>query len=375
MTGEPQIERLYHDARERDPRERAAFLDQACGGDYALQREVESLLAQDSNVESFLETPALELAKKMSGEDASQSMIGRQFGPYSVASLVAKGGMGEIYRARDTKLGRDVALKLLPATFARDPERLARFQREARLLASLNHPHIAAIYGMEESGGLHGLVMELVPGETLANAGPLPLLKALPICRQIAEGLEEAHRKNITHRDIKPANIKVTPSGTVKILDFGLAKALAWEQSEVDLSELPTASGMTTEVGRILAAPSDMSPAQARVQAVDKQTDIWLIDDARDAKRFTFDPALDSRPVWSPDGKRVAFDSIRKDVYNLYWKLSSGARADELLLESDQNKAAYDWSSDGRFLLFRSQDPQTGADLWVLPVSGDKSRS
>ena len=270
-----QVEQLYHDARKRDQSERAVFLKQACGGDYALRRKVESLLAQDSNVESFLETPALELAKKMSGEGASQSMIGRQFGPYSVASLVAKGGMGEIYRARDTKLGRDVALKILPATFARDPERLTRFQREARLLASLNHPHIAAIYGMEESGGLHGLVMELVPGETLANAGPLPLLKALTICLQIAEGLEEAHRKNITHRDVKPANVKVTPEGIVKILDFGLAKAMAWEQSEVDLSELPTVSAVATEEGRILGTPGYMSPEQVRGKAVDKQTDIW----------------------------------------------------------------------------------------------------
>src|SRR5437667_8163370 len=253
-----QFEQLYHQARERDPRDRAAFLEQACAGDAALRRELESLLAEDDRVRSFLETPALELAKKMSGEESGQSMIGRQFGPYSVVSLLAKGGMGEVYRARDTQLQRDVALKLLPATFARDPERLARFQREARLLASLNHPHIAAIYGMEESGGLHGLVMELVPGETLANAGPLPLMKALTIGRQIAEGLEEAHRKNITHRDIKPANIKVTPAGAVKILDFGLAKAMAWEPSEVDLSELPTASGVATQEGRILGTPGYM---------------------------------------------------------------------------------------------------------------------
>jgi serine/threonine protein kinase len=244
------IERIYHAARERAPAERAAFLEQACAGDDALRQEVESLLAQDSDVRSLLETPAVELAKKMSAADSGQSMIGREFGPYSVVSLLAKGGMGEVYCAHDAKLGRDVAIKILPATFARDSERLARFQREARLLASLNHPNVAAIYGMEESRGVHGLVMELVPGETLANAGALPLVKALTICRQIAEGLEEAHRKNITHRDIKPANIKVTPAGVVKILD--LAKALVWAQSEVDLSELPTASGVATEQGRIL---------------------------------------------------------------------------------------------------------------------------
>jgi len=202
-------------------------------------------------------------------------VIGRQIGSYSILSLLAKGGMGEVYCARDTKLGRDVALKILPTDFECDPERLARFRREARLLASLNHPHIAAIYGMEESGGTHCLVMELVPGETLAGAGPLPLEKALTICRQIAEGLEEAHRKNITHRDIKPANIKVTPEGVAKILDFGLAKALAWEQSEVDLSELPTASAVATEEGRILGTPGYMSPEQVRGKAVDKQTDIW----------------------------------------------------------------------------------------------------
>src|SRR5262249_47566293 len=153
---------------------------------------------------SFLETPALEFAKRISAEDSGQSMIGRRIGSYSILSLLAKGGMGEVYSARDTKLDRNVALKILPADFSRDPERLARFRREARLLASLNHPNIAAIHGMEESDGLNALVIELVPGETLAGAGVLPLEKALTICRQIAEGLEEAHRKNITHRDIKP---------------------------------------------------------------------------------------------------------------------------------------------------------------------------
>src|SRR3989449_6456571 len=166
-----QIEQLYHQARERDLAERAAFLEQACGGDEALRREVESLLAEDDGVGTFLETPALELTRKMSNEDPNQSIIGRQIGSYSILCLLAKGGMGEVYCARDTKLGRDVVLKILPTDFACEPERLARFRREARLLASLNHPHIAAIYGMEESGGVHCLVMELVPGETLAGTG------------------------------------------------------------------------------------------------------------------------------------------------------------------------------------------------------------
>ncbi|PYS09605.1 MAG: hypothetical protein DMG17_26625 [Acidobacteria bacterium] len=277
------IEQLCQAALERDRTLRGAFLEEACAGDEELQREVESLLAQEGQVGSFLEASPLEdlaaqeaqAAIRFGSDSAQSALVGEQLGSYSIRSLVAKGGMGEVYCARDTKLGRDVALKILPSSFARDPDRLARFRREARLLASLNHPHIAAIYGMEESGGVHCLVMELVPGETLAGAGPLPLTKALTICRQIAEGLEEAHRKNITHRDIKPANIKVTPAGAVKILDFGLAKALAWEQSEVDLSELSQPSTVATEEGRILGTPGYMSPEQVRGKAVDKQTDIW----------------------------------------------------------------------------------------------------
>ena len=155
------IEQLYHEARDRDPRERAAFLEQACAGDEALRSEVESLLAEESGVRTFLETPALELAGNMSGEGTGQSMIGRQFGPYSVVSLLGKGGMGEVYRAHDSQLQRDVALKLLPHLFASDPERLARFQREAQVLATLNHPNIAQIYGLEGSGTSRCIVMEL----------------------------------------------------------------------------------------------------------------------------------------------------------------------------------------------------------------------
>src|ERR1700694_3235608 len=152
---------------------------------------------------------------------------GSRLGPYEILSALGAGGMGEVYRARDTKLGRDVALKILPDTFAADPERLARFQREAQVLASLNHPHIGAIYGLEESDGVRALVLELVEGPTLADRiaqGAISLAEALPIAKQIAEALEAAHDQGVIHRDLKPANIKLRPDGVVKILDFGLAK-------------------------------------------------------------------------------------------------------------------------------------------------------
>jgi hypothetical protein len=185
-----QVEQLYHAARERNPNERAAFLEHACARDDALRREVESLLAEDDGVQSFLETPALEFVKNMSGEDSGQSMVGRQFGPYSVVSLLAKGGMGEVYRARDTQLQRDVALKLLPKIFASDAECLARFQREAQVLAALNHPNIAQIYGLEGASASRCIVMELVEGDTLEERlkrGPIPIEQALAIVEQMTD--------------------------------------------------------------------------------------------------------------------------------------------------------------------------------------------
>ncbi len=186
--------------------------------------------------------------------------------------------MGEVYRAHDTKLNRDVALKVLPAEFASDPERMARFKREAQLLASLNHPNIAAIYGLEECDGVSALIMELAEGPTLADRishGPIALDEALSIARQIAEALEAAHEKGIIHRDLKPANIKVTPEGAVKVLDFGLAKALEGEAAEADASQSPTLSLAATKAGVILGTAAYMSPEQARGSGVDKRCDIW----------------------------------------------------------------------------------------------------
>jgi len=207
--------------------------------------------------------------------------LGHRLGAFEVTGTLGAGGMGEVYRARDTKLGRDVALKVLPDAVSRDADRLARFQREAQVLASLNHPHIGAIYGLEDSGTIHALVLELVEGETLADRiahGPLPLDEALPIARQIAEALEAAHEQGIIHRDLKPANIKVTPDGTVKVLDFGLAKALEpASTADVNASASPTVTSpaMMTGVGMLLGTAAYMSPEQAKGRPADKRSDIW----------------------------------------------------------------------------------------------------
>jgi len=204
---------------------------------------------------------------------------GTKLGSYEVVAQIGAGGMGEVYQAHDTKLGRDVAIKVLPKPFAHDPERLSRFQREAKMLAALNHPNIATIYGLEQSNGTSYLVMELVSGENLAERvkrdGPVPIEEALTIAKQIGEALEAAHEKGIIHRDLKPANVKLTPEGKVKVLDFGLAKAFSGDTSTEDMGNSPTLSRAATMQGVILGTAAYMSPEQARGKAVDKRTDIW----------------------------------------------------------------------------------------------------
>src|SRR5579864_8789598 len=193
---------------------------------------------------------------------------GSRLGPYEILSPLGAGGMGEVYLAKDTKLGRDVAIKVLPDTVAHDPERLARFEREAKTLAALNHPNIAHIHGFEDSTGVPALVMELVEGPTLADRiarGPIPIVEALPIAKQIADALEAAHEKGIIHRDLKPANIKVCDDGTVKILDFGLAKALdSTTASNLTQSPTITTPAMMTGIGVILGTAAYMAPEQAK---------------------------------------------------------------------------------------------------------------
>jgi serine/threonine-protein kinase len=206
---------------------------------------------------------------------------GTRIGPYEVTALIGEGGMGEVWRAHHTALNRDDALKVLPDAFASDSDRLARFRREAQVLASLNHPNIAHVYGLEQSDGVQALVMELVEGPTLADRiaqGPIPVDEALPIAKQIAEALEAAHEQGIIHRDLKPANIKVRPDGTVKVLDFGLAKALepmSARDMHATASPTITSPAMMTGVGMLLGTAAYMSPEQARGKAVDKRSDIW----------------------------------------------------------------------------------------------------
>jgi len=309
-----QVERLYQAALAREAASRSAYLDEACAGDPDLRQEVDSLLAAQVQGDVLFETPAIEVVARRLADQAPRFEPGRQLGLYRLVSKLGAGGMGEVYRARDTKLGRDVALKILPALFAHDADRLARFRREAQVLASLNHPNIAAIYGLEEADGVRALVLELVEGPTLAEklaevsslksqvsglpippslgearqaagVGPrgIPIDEALPIARQIADALEAAHERGVIHRDLKPSNIKVRTDGIVKVLDFGLAKAfevagIVCEGSTSVASmgtESPTLSVAATRDGVILGTAAYMAPEQAKGKPVDKRADIW----------------------------------------------------------------------------------------------------
>jgi eukaryotic-like serine/threonine-protein kinase len=210
----------------------------------------------------------------MADQEGDTSLTGRRIAHYEIADQIGSGGMGQVYRAKDTKLGRQVAIKVLPVSFVQDPSRRSRFAQEARALAALNHPNIAAIYGFEDEHGSCALVLELVEGPTLGErlrSGALPLKDALLVARQLAEALEAAHEKGIAHRDLKPANIKITRNGVVKVLDFGLAKALRGESVAETLSHAPT----ETTRGFIMGTPAYMSPEQATGQETDKSTDIW----------------------------------------------------------------------------------------------------
>jgi eukaryotic-like serine/threonine-protein kinase len=271
----PRIKDIFHSALAVTADQREAFVREACREDAALQKEVESLLVAHAEAGNFAEDPAiaaLNSADPYRGPHAAALAPGVELGTYRIVGPLDSGAMGEVYRARDSRLARDVAVKVLPAALSADAERIARLEREARLLAALNHPHIATIHSLEKSNGVCALVMELVEGPTLAEqlgAGTLAMTRAFEIARQIADALEAAHEKGIVHRDLKPANIKFTPAGAVKILDFGLARSMAPEE------HIRGDVATVIRDGLIAGTPAYMSPEQARGERVDQRTDIW----------------------------------------------------------------------------------------------------
>ncbi|MGH9855629.1 MAG: serine/threonine-protein kinase, partial [Blastocatellia bacterium] len=293
-----QIEELYHAALERAPDERMAFLAEACAGDSGLRREVEELLRYDGAAESFLEENALAVeARQLEAEDLSttkaQGITGQQIGAYKILALLGRGGMGEVHLALDPRLGRKVALKLLPAEFTHDRERVRRFAQEARAASALNHPNIITIHEIGEVENTHYIVTEYVEGETLrqrmSNA-PQKQMKpaeAIELARQIAAALAAAHEAGITHRDIKPENVMVRRDGIVKVLDFGLAKLTEERggegargrggEGDPSFSHSPTLPLPLTSVGVVMGTPRYMSPEQARGEKVDARTDIFSL--------------------------------------------------------------------------------------------------
>ena len=274
------IKELYHDALAHPDGEREAFLAQACADDNVIFGQIQRLLAQPVSTDIILGRlggPEAELVASLRDEARPSLRTGQRIGVYQVQTLLGVGGMGEVYRARDTRLGRDVAIKMLPRALTADPDRLIRFECEARVLASLNHPHIAAIHDLDESDG-PALVLELIEGETLKERlarGSLPLAETLHFARQIAEALKAAHEKGIVHRDLKPANIKITPEGAVKVLDFGIAKAASDKGPWPDSTRAPTMISSGTLEGSIVGTAAYMSPEQARGELVDPRTDVW----------------------------------------------------------------------------------------------------
>jgi len=271
-----QIEQLYHAAREQEPEQRRHFLQEICA-DEELRGEVESLLQRETEAESFLEAPALDVTAEAFAEGRARSMFGRTLGHYTIVDFLGAGGMGEVYRARDSRIGRDVAIKVIPPVIAGDPERLKRFEQEARAAGALNHPNVLTIYDVGVQDGTLYVVYELLEGETLRSRlqeGSLPRRKAIEYARQIAAGLAAAHDKGIIHRDLKPENLFLTRDGRIKILDFGLAKLTSPEGFGSDGTALAALSPHR-EPGRILGTPGYMAPEQLRGAVVDHRADLF----------------------------------------------------------------------------------------------------
>jgi serine/threonine protein kinase/Tol biopolymer transport system component len=275
-----QIKEIFHSALERKPAERSAYLDRTCAGDEAIRSEVESLIAAHEKEGSFIDSPAYEVAAAwLAGDDEPDSLVGQQINHYHVLSELGAGGMGEVYLAQDTKLGRKIALKLLPASFTNDADRLHRFQQEARTASALNHPNILTIYEIGDEQGRPFIATELIEGQTLRGrltSGPLELGDALDIILQAASALAAAHEVGIVHRDVKPENVMLRTDGYVKVLDFGLAKLAEPKATRAEL-EAPTRMRGNTAPGMVMGTVNYMSPEQARGLEVDERTDIWSL--------------------------------------------------------------------------------------------------
>jgi serine/threonine protein kinase len=274
-----QIEQLYHSAVKLESAQRADFLQEACGADGELRREVETLLAGRTAAENFIEDPVLEVAVRRIVSNRTQAWLGSQVGPYKIQSLLGQGGMGEVYRAKDDRLGREVAIKVLPPAFSNDTERVGRFKQEARAAGAINHPNILAIYDVGTQEGAPYLVSELLEGKTLRDrlAGkPLSERKALDYALQVARGLAAAHERGIVHRDLKPENLFVTKEDRVKILDFGLAKLTRIKGEGAGGTDAPT-DVACTEPGVVMGTVGYMSPEQVRGETADHRSDIFAL--------------------------------------------------------------------------------------------------
>src|SRR5215472_15926040 len=317
-----QVREVFEAALKYPATDRVGFVERACSGNARLIGKVQRMLAADAETHPLLDGPLSGQRLREGDRFANHFEIGRTLG---------RGGMGEVYLGRDTKLNREVAIKVLPSTFTVDPDRLARFRREAQVLASLNHPNIGAIYSFEESDGIHALALEYVEGPTLEDRlahGPVPLETALSIARQIAEALEAAHEQGIVHRDLKPGNVKLRPDGVVKVLDFGLAKMMAGEPPAGDQSASPTLTMRETVAGVILGTAGYMAPEQAKGKTVDKRADIWafgvVLYEMLTARRLfegetvpetlaavlVKEPALDALPAATPATVRKLFATV-----------------------------------------------------------------
>ena len=272
-----QVDQILQAALERDRPEREAFLDEACAGDTVLRSEVEALISSDEKAGSFIETPAFEVAAEIMAGEQSKIVAGQAIGPYRVASSLGAGGMGDVYLAHDSRLDRKVALKLLPAYFTRDEQRLMRFQQEARAVSALNHPNIITIFEIGKAESIHFIATEYITGQTLRermSSGRMNLGEALDVAIQVASALASAHQAGIVHRDIKPENIMLRNDGYVKVLDFGLAKLT---DGQVSGTTGPTVVMAETNPGVVMGTASYMSPEQARGHEVDSRTDIFSL--------------------------------------------------------------------------------------------------